>query len=372
MSADTPNPEPRTEPGQKRRETSFSPFIRHSASILAMVVFITIGLLFLWEMKTLILVIFLAILFAIFLRWLTDLLIEHTPLSGIWALLVVATLLVAILGGAGFLVAPAIANQVDAIVDMIPKALAELQAWIAQTAIGPRILTELGELEPSRLFTNEVIGQVGGAFAGGLNFLTNAALVVVVGVYIAINPTVYRRGLVRMVPMHYRGRTEAILSVCIHQMVWWLIGRLLAMLAVAVIVAIGLWALGIPLPFTLGLIAGLFSFVPILGSIASFLPAALIALLVGPEFILWAALVFVGAQAIEGNFLTPLVQKRFVSIPPAITLVAQVIGGILFGLIGVTVATPLAVLLMALINMIYVEDVLGDTTPYTDLAEKHQ
>ncbi|RDV36516.1 AI-2E family transporter [Bradymonadaceae bacterium TMQ3] len=370
MSADTPNPDPRADSCQNHHETSFSPFIRHAASILAMVVFITIGLLFLWEMKTLILVIFLAILLSIFLRWLSDHLQRRTPLNGLWALLTVVIALLALTGGAGWLMAPAIATQVNAIREMIPQALDELQAWIAQTSAGPRILAELGALDPASFFTNEIIGQLGDAFAGGLNFLTNAALVLVVGVYLAIDPGTYKRGLIHLVPMHYRPRAETILNVCTHQMIWWLLGRLLAMGAVALIVAIGLWALGIPLPFTLGFIAGLFSFVPILGSIASFLPAALVALLVGPEFVLWAGLVFLGAQAIEGNLLTPIVQKRFVSLPHALTLISQVIGGILFGLVGVTVATPLAVLLMALVNMIYVEDVLGDTTPYTDLADR--
>ena len=364
MSAHTSNPE------RPRPPSGFSPFIRHAASILAMVVFITIGLLFLWEMKTLILVIFLAILLSIFLRWLTDHLQQRTPLKGLWALFTVVIALLAITAGTGWLMAPAIATQVEAIREMIPQALNELQTWVAQTSAGPRIFAELGDLDPARFLTNEVLGQLGGAFAGGINFLTNAALVFVVGVYLAIDPETYKRGLIHLIPRHYRPRAEIILNVCTHQMIWWLLGRLLAMAAVAVIVAIGLWALGIPLPFTLGLIAGLFSFVPILGSIVSFLPAALVALLIGPEFILWAGLVFLGAQAIEGNLLTPLVQKRFVSLPHALTLISQVIGGILFGLVGVTVATPLAVLLMALVNMIYVEDILGDTTPYSDLVEK--
>lgn len=371
METDEPHSESGDGELNHRDETGFSPFVGRAASVVAMVVLSVVILLLGWQMITLLLVLFLGVLLAIFLRGLTQQLVRYTAMNDTLALVVIAVILVVIFGGSGWLMAPAISTQATEIADKIPEALDELQYWLEEVPAGQRLMGELAEVELAEIFRGAVLGPLGGALFGVAGAISHAVFVLFVGIYFAYDPRVYKRGMVRMVPMHYRERAEEIIAVSVHQLAWWLIGRLLAMLGVAVMVTIGLWLLGIPLPIFLGLIAGLLSFVPILGPIVSAIPAALVALLVGPEFVLWTILVFIGAQAVESYVITPMVQHRFVSLPHAMTLIAEIFAGILFGVIGITVATPLAVLLMALINMIYVEDVLGDTTPFTDLAAEY-
>lgn len=355
---------------QKSEKWGFSTVTRQAASILALVVFVGLILVLTVQLISLLLVLFLGVLFAVFLRGLTNWVVEQTNLRDALALFVVTAVLVIVVGGAGWLLGPPVVDQATEVMDRIPEAVDELQQLMETTAAGRRAIEELAELDPAQLLRGEILGPLGGAIFGVAGAIGHGVFVIAVGVYLAFDPEVYKRGIVRMVPMSYRERAAEILDVCSHQLAWWLIGRLLAMLGVAVLITVGLWILGIPLPIFLGVLAGLFSFVPILGAIVSYIPAALIALLVAPQYVIWVAFVFLGAQAVESYWITPVVQHRFVSLPHAMTLIAEIFAGILFGLIGITIATPLAVLLMALVNMIYVEDVLGDTTPFTELAEK--
>lgn len=356
---------------RKTERWGFSEFTRRAASVIGLVVLVVVMLILGWQLLSLLLVLFLGVLLAIFLRGLTIRVSRFTPLGETSSLFVVTATLIILMGGTGWLMAGPVADQIELVGEKIPQAFAELQQWLEATPLGARLLDELAQIDPAQLLRGGILGPLGGAVFGVAGAVSHLLFVVAVGVYLAFDPDAYKRGTVRLVPLHYRERAEEILDVCAHQLAWWLVGRLLAMLAVAVMITVGLWILGVPLPLFLGLIAGLFSFVPILGPLVSWVPAALIAFLVGPQYVIWTALLYLGAQGVESYFITPMVQHRVVSLPHAMTLIAEVFAAILFGLIGITVATPLAVLLMALINMIYVEDVLGDTTPFTELAEKY-
>ena len=353
------------------QEWGFSPFTRRAASVLAMTLFVLAALYLALQLITLLLVLFLGILFAIFLRGLTNHLVDFTGMRDTWALAIVTATIVVASTAAFWLLAPAVGDEAARIGDKIPEALGELQRWLEESRLGRRVVEEVVDLDLGAFLRGELLGPLGGALFGVAGAITHGIFIIGVGIYLAYDPEVYKRGLLRMVPLAYRKRGREILDVCGFQLAWWLIGRLLAMLGVAIMVTVGLWLLGIPVPIFLGLIAGLFSFVPILGPIVSVIPAALLALLVGPEYVLWVILLYLGAQSVESYWITPVVQHRFVSLPHAMTLIAEIFAGILFGIIGITVATPLAVLIMALVNMIYVEDVLGDTTPFTELAARY-
>jgi predicted PurR-regulated permease PerM len=107
-------------------------------------------------------------------------------------------------------------------------------------------------------------------------------------------------------------------------------------------------------------LAGLLNFVPNFGPVIAALPAVLIAFLQGPQHALYVALLYVTVQMLDGYLLTPLVDRRGVELPPALTISAQVLLGLLFGFVGLLVASPLAATVMLLVKMLYIEDVLGD------------
>jgi hypothetical protein len=140
----------------------------------------------------------------------------------------------------------------------------------------------------------------------------------------------------------------------------WLIGKSLSMLIVGIATAGGLTLLGVPLGLILGIIAGLLDFIPYIGPILAGVPAVLIALSISPDLALYTVLLFLAIQTLEGYVLQPLVEARAVEIPPALTIVMQLVFGSLFGFAGIALATPLTAMLMVLVNKLYVEDILGD------------
>jgi predicted PurR-regulated permease PerM len=116
------------------------------------------------------------------------------------------------------------------------------------------------------------------------------------------------------------------------------------------------------MPIALGMIAFVFTFVPYVGPIAAAVPALLVGFTVSPTHALYVGLLYFAVQMVEGNLLTPLVQQQMVKMPPAVTIVAQVLMGVLLGAVGVVFATPLAACALVLTKMLYVEDLLGDVS----------
>jgi len=133
------------------------------------------------------------------------------------------------------------------------------------------------------------------------------------------------------------------------------------MSVVGALTMLGLWIAGVPTPLALGLLAALLSFVPYVGPILSFIPAVLVALMVSLTKVFYVVLVFGAVQTLESYVITPLVQQRAVSMPPVILITAQIAMGVLAGATGVLLAAPLAIVVIVLLQMLYVEDVLGDS-----------
>ena len=126
--------------------------------------------------------------------------------------------------------------------------------------------------------------------------------------------------------------------------------------------AIALWLLGVPLAVALGVIAGVLNFIPNFGPWIAAIPALLVAVLQSPQHALAVALLYLVLQSVDGYVLTPLVDRKSVELPPVFTITAQVLLGVVFGFIGILLASPLTAVAMILIKMLYVEDLLGDQT----------
>ena len=104
------------------------------------------------------------------------------------------------------------------------------------------------------------------------------------------------------------------------------------------------------------------NFIPFIGPILGAIPALIFALAIDVETVLWTAGATVAIQQLEGNIMTPLIQRQAVLMPPALALFAIVIFGLLFGLLGVFLAVPLAVALLVLVKKLWVRETLGEHT----------
>jgi predicted PurR-regulated permease PerM len=190
--------------------------------------------------------------------------------------------------------------------------------------------------------------------------LADVVLLFFVGLYLAASPRTYTEAALKILPHPRRARVREVLSAVGATLRRWIGARLILMATNAIVTALGLWLLGMRLPITLGLLSGLLNFVPNLGPIIAAVPAVLLAFVEGPRMALYVALFYFGYQMFDGYVLTPLVQRRTVALPPALTIMSQVLMGVLFGTIGVLVAVPLTAAVVLAVNMLYLHDVLGE------------
>lgn len=302
---------------------------------------------------------FAGVLLAVFLAALSDWVSKHTGLSYGWSLTVVVLGLLLVGGGLGYLLWSRLAIQFSELIQTLPRSLERVRSVLMHSTLGkylvenaPRASTGLAE--PGR-FT-----QVTGFVSGVASALEAAVVILVVGIFGAAEPDLYRAGLFHLVPPRHRQRAGEAVDAIAFNLRQWLVGQVLLMLILAVSTAVGLWLIGVPLALTLGLITGILELIPYIGAWLAAIPAGLIALLKGPEYLAYTAGLFLFLHLLEGYVLLPLIQRRAVHLPPALTLVTQALMGKMFGIIGLFVAAPLTVATMVLLKMLYVEDTLGD------------
>jgi predicted PurR-regulated permease PerM len=328
-----------------------------SAAMIVAGVFAIGAVALLWYLFDVILLVFGAILLAVVLRAPADWLAGRTRLTPPWALTVVLVLIVALLVAAGWLLGASVREQWQALADQLPPMIDRVQdrleglPWVR------------GGLD-----AEDVLGEEQGAYLGrGLRVVSatfgavaNVVLVLFMAVLFAAQPKLYVHGTLRLVPRHKRERMAEVMHRVGETLRRWMLGQLSLMLFVGLTSTLGLWLLDVQAALALGLLAGLLTFIPFLGPVIAAVIAVLVSLGEGALTAAWVALLYIGIQTVEG-LLEPLVQQKAVYLPPVLLLIAQLALGVLVGLVGVILATPLAAALMVIVQMLYVEDVLRDT-----------
>lgn len=308
-------------------------------------------------LQTLWLLIFGAIVIAVILRSLADPIVRWLkvpdPLAVFLSLLIVAAVLI----GALTLFGAQISEQLVTLSAIVPQGWAEVQTWIQSQPYAAQILEQLQSLGDRAGQALQLAQKVALGFASGV---TTLVLVVVAGIFLAIEPAKSREGLLSVFPIDRRPRLREVLNSCGHALKGWLKAQLFSMVLVGSLTGIGLAIIGVPSALGLGLLTGLAQFVPIVGPIISTVPAVLVAATQGWETAAATLGLYVVVSQLESNFITPMVQRNVANLPVVLGIFAVVGIGTLFGPLGVLFATPLALVVHTLVTMLYRQDVLGD------------
>ena len=200
------------------------------------------------------------------------------------------------------------------------------------------------------------------AFSFSANFLEALIVTVIAGFYIAAQPQLYRDGVIKLLPQHWRGNAQEAIDDITRALRLWLIGELIEMALIGLLSALAVWLVGLPSPLALGVIAGVAELVPYLGPVIASIPALLVATTKGPDAILWTGLAYLLLHQIEGNFLVPLIQRRMVFIPPAVMLLSIVTILIVCGAAATIFAGPIVVIISVGVKKLYIRETLGEGT----------
>lgn len=315
-----------------------------------------------WRIHQVLLLVLVAMILAMVLNRLVQRLQRKgLPRNAAIALSVTAFLIVLI----GFLlgVIPPFVDQLQNFIILLPQALEAIQLRVAEWqenipgAWGDDL--RLGELLQQQ--AQPLLGQafdhlwiwVSDLLAIGLKLVLSLVLTVM----LLVNPQQYRQPFIRLFPAFYRSRIESILSQCEVDLVNWVTGTATTMVIVAVLSGLGLWILQMPLGLASALWAGFCELIPNVSYIIAMLPPLAIALLEAP----WKALPIIGLyfliQQLESYVIVPWIMKHQVALPPALTLLSQVIFATLFGFIGLFLALPLMIVTKIILREVLVKDV---------------
>ena len=316
---------------------------------------LAVALLILWLLAEVVLIAFAAVLLAIVLRALARRIEAHTPLSSAWSLVVAVCVVGAVIVAFVLLLGTQISAQGAALIERLPQLIDKVAARL-QIASVPELLRD----GLPNMLGGELAGRVAGYTSRVVEIAALAVLVVVAAVYLAADPCMYRRGLLLLLPQRWRKEGARLLDNIGHALERWLIGQLLAMVLVGVLTAVGLWLIGVPAALALGFLAGVADFVPLVGPMLAAVPAVLVALAEGGNMVFWVIALYVLVQQIEGNLIVPLVQRRTVRLPPALSLFSILVFGVLFGPLGVLLAVPLAVVAFVTVRQLYLRRYLGE------------
>ena len=316
-----------------------------------------------WRIREALLLAFAAVVVAVFLDAAMRPLQRRAGLSRGLALAAVGLALLLLIAGFAWLLGAQIRAQVSSLTGQLPDSIRALE-----DTLGVQLLPTGnsgqggGGLSGIASAVQHLFGSLaslGSSLAGALSALV---VVVVGGFFFAADPGLYRKGVVKLFPPVRHAQVDDALVAAGEALRLWLLAELIAMTLIGVLIGLGAWLIGLPAPLALGLFAALTEFVPTIGPVIGAVPALLLSLTQGGTVLLWTLLLFLGVQQLESNVITPMVQRRMVSMPPALLLFAVLAFGLVFWLVGVIIAAPLTVVLYVLVKKLYVRRTLGEPT----------
>ncbi len=297
------------------------------------------------------LLIFAGVLIAIFFLGLSGLICRKTKWKHGVCLTISVIGIILLTIGLFWLMGAKIQTQIAELNDTLPATIVNAKSHLSQNPIGKKLVEKVNSPETMKK-TNALVSTF---FKTTFGVFGDIYVILFLGIFFTVSPNVYKKGLVQLIPKKGQKKGEAIVNKLGDNLKKWLKGKFFAMFVVFVLTSIGLLILGIPLWLVLALIAGLLNFIPNFGPLIAMIPAVLVALMQGPSTAAIVAGLYILIQVVESNFITPMVQQKLISIPPALIISAQLLISPLTGGWGLVLATPLMLIIIILVQELYLK-----------------
>lgn len=340
------------------------------AAPLALALLLVAVLLFVYRIADLLLVVFIATLIAAYLSAVTAFAVRWARLPRPLALALAILATLAALAAVAALVAAPVSQQTHDLIAAVPQYLTQLDAtiagWTRRIPLLRRAGLSAGETGLVSTALKEGVTFVRGAIiptatATGLVLIEGIA-VLVMAIYLAVQPALYQEGLLALVPPRQRSFARAILLDMAATLRAWVGAQLLSMVLLATLTGVGLWLLDVPYWLAFAIFTGVAVLIPFFGSLFStVLPALLVLPDRGVLVMLAVASVGVVVHLFEANVVSPIVMNRRVKLPPVLTILSVLIAAEVSGLPGMLVAVPALAVIIVLVRHVLIDRVYGET-----------
>jgi len=291
-------------------------------------------------------------LIATYFHGLGDAIQRRTGLKRKPAMLISIVSTVILLGILFWFMGTKIQAQVAELSNTLPTTINNARAKLGQTSVGQTVLKSFSGNNSQKLMST-----VQGFFSTTFGVLGDIYIILFLGIFFTTNPSLYKDGIIVLVPHSKKPMGEHILNRISLTLKGWLKGTLFSMLCVTILIGTALTIVGMPVALILALITGLLEMVPSIGSMVAMIPGVLLAFTVSTNMAILVAIIYITSQTIVANIVTPLIQKKMINLPPALTLISQLIMGSVSGALGVILAVPLLAILIILVDELYVKKI---------------
>ncbi len=299
---------------------------------------------------------FSAVLIAVLLHLLAGPFRKRLRLHSWVALNLAGLFLLGLVGTAAYLFGTRLALDIQDVLARMETAQRAIRTALANSPFGTLALSHLGS---NGIPVTQILTSI---FTFSTSVIAGVVVSVIAGIYLAANPSMYLNGFLTLFPPQRRAEVEETTKDIGNALCLWLEGQFISMLLIGLLSAAATWAIGLPSPLALGLIAGITEFIPYVGPIIAAVPAVLVAATQGTDQILWTLVAYLAIHTAEGNFIAPLIQRQMVYIPPALMVLGIAAIGFIFGTVAVIFAAPMTVVLFVLVKKLYVRDFLNEPT----------
>lgn len=323
-------------------------------------------LLFVYSIAEILLLLFVAILFAIYLAWITEL-FQRKLGAPRWLGLIAALALTTLAGvGIGALIIPPVVEQTQELITALPTRLQQLETQLRELARRSPVAEQILKLDRGESYAGVIMQRIGQQLRSfvpyvwsGAGFIIHFISVLVMGIYLALKPAIYREGFIQLAPPVQRELVRDILGDLGRTLRAWIIGQILAMIVLGVLTWIGLSILRVPYALAFGVFTGVVAIVPFFGTLVStLLPAIFVLASGGLTQAILVALLGVVVHVIEANIVAPMIMERQVQLPPVLSILSVLVMAHLLHLAGLLVAVPVLCTAMVVVRRVYVHRVL--------------
>ncbi|UEG54625.1 AI-2E family transporter [Mucilaginibacter daejeonensis] len=292
-------------------------------------------------------------LISVYFHGLGDLIERNTTLSRKWAMTISVGGSFILLGLVLWFMGNTLETQIAQLSNSLPGTINNFKAKLSESPVGQKVLEYFaGDDDDS---SKKLMATAQSFFNTSFGVLGNIYIIFFLGIFFTSDPDLYKNGILLLLPENRKFTGRYIINRISLALKGWLKGMMLSIVLITIMLFIGLSIMHIPVAIVLALIAGMLKIIPNFGSLAAMIPGVLLALTISTQTAIIVSLIYIVSQTIVSNIITPIIQNKMINLPPALTIISQIIMGTLSGVLGIIMAVPLLAIVFILVDELYVK-----------------